>query len=207
MSTTELGAKAPEERRKRILEATVAVIRERGFAGTRVSDIAESAGTSQGLVLYHFGSLAGALTAALTSLEDEFYVEVDQQLESASGPIERLRLMGELGSGQGPAVGDWRLWLELWVRALHDDDARTARESLDRRWRASLSDVISEGVAQQLFTPSDAADSVVRLASLMDGLAIQLALDDPGMSTHRFGQLWLEAASLELGIPLDTLRG
>ena len=54
---------APEERRERILRATVEVVRTRGFAGTRVSDIAAAAGTSQGLILYHFQSLAGALGA------------------------------------------------------------------------------------------------------------------------------------------------
>jgi AcrR family transcriptional regulator len=47
------AAKAPEERRRRILAATVDVVRERGFAGARVADIAEAAGTSSGLVLYH----------------------------------------------------------------------------------------------------------------------------------------------------------
>ena len=47
----------------------------------------------------------------------------------------------------------------------------------------------------------DAERSAVRLASLMDGLAIQLALDDPGMSTEAFTSLWLEAAALELRCP------
>ena len=34
-----------------------------------------------------------------------------------------------------------------------------------------------------------------RLAALMDGLAIQLALADPAMTPARFVRLWLEAAS------------
>ena len=45
MAKGALSAKAPEERRELILRATVAVVRERGFAGTRVADIAEAAGT------------------------------------------------------------------------------------------------------------------------------------------------------------------
>ena len=206
MAKSALAAKAPEERRQRILDATVFVIRERGFTGTRVSDIAEEAGTSQGLVLYHFGSLAGALTAALTSLEDEFYASLERDLEQASGPISRLNHMAELGSGYGPAVGDWKLWLELWVRALRDDDARATRESLDGRWRAALSDVINEGVATGDFSPPNPADAALRLASLMDGLAIQLALDDPSMTPTRFRDLWLDSAALELGIDRDRLR-
>lgn len=135
MAAVALAPKAPQERRERILRATIAVVRERGFAGTRVTDIALAAGTSQGLVLYHFGSLAGALAASLTLLEDEFYEELERNLSEVVGPVPRLWHIAELGAGYGPAVGDWRLWLELWVRAIRDEDARTARESLDSRWR------------------------------------------------------------------------
>ena len=198
------SAKAPEERRRRILAATVGVIRERGFAGARVSDIAAAAGTSSGLVLYHFGSLSGAMNEALTWLEDVFYLELDRELIAAADPPARLRLIAELAAGSGPAVGDWTLWLELWVRALRDDSARTARESLDRRWRAALREVIAEGVAGGDFRPRDVEDATIRLACLMDGLAIQLALEDPGMTSDRFRELWLEAARRELAASPDA---
>ena len=200
-SSGSLSAKAPEERRERILRATVDVVRTRGFAGARVSDIAEAAGTSQGLVLYHFQSLAGALDAALTLLEDEFYDDLARDLQEQVGPIERLRHMADLGAGHGPAVGDWRLWLELWVRALHDPDARETRESLDRRWRAALREVIAEGAAAGDFDPLDIDSAVIRLASLMDGLAIQLALEDADMTPQRLADLWWDAAVLELRMP------
>ncbi len=202
MAQDALSAKAPEERRDRILRATVDVVRDRGFAGTRVSDIADAAGTSQGLILYHFRSLAGALNAALTLLEDEFYEDLDRDLREQAGPVERLRHMADLAAGMGPAVGDWRLWLELWVRALHDDDARATRESLDRRWRSALREVISEGQATGDFDPADTDASAMRLASLMDGLAIQLALGDRGMTPERLSDLWWQGAVTELRMPV-----
>jgi AcrR family transcriptional regulator len=201
-----LAAKAPEERRRRILMAAVDVLRERGYSGTRVVDIAEAAGTSSGLVLYHFKSLEGVLAQALTCLEDDFYADLQRDLRSTRGPVERLRYMGELAAGAGPAVGDWSLWLEIWVRALRDEGARTTREALDRRWRAALREVIDEGVVAGAFKPGDPEAATVRLASLMDGLAIQLALADPDMSPARMRDLWLEAASLELGAEIEAAR-
>lgn len=197
-----LAPKAPEERRRRIVVAAVEVLKERGFAGTRVSDIAEAAGTSAGLVLYHFTSLEGVLTEALTAVEDEFYAELAADLEATDGPVERLRHMAELASGSGPAVGDWRLWLEIWVRALRDGAARATREQLDRRWRGALREVLDEGAAAGVFHPVDPDATTVRLASLMDGLAIQLALGDPAMTPDRMTTLWLAAASFELGAPV-----
>jgi len=206
VAPADMMARAPEERRRRILAATIQVIRDRGFAGTRVADIAAAAQTSSGLVLYHFGSLANALTEAITYLEDTFYAMLDAELGAVSGPLDRLRWVAELGSGAGPAVGDWTLWLELWVRALRDDTARAARESLDRRWRATLREVIDEGVRNGDFRPADPAETTLRLASLMDGLAIQLALADPGMTVARFRRLWLDAAALELDVDPARLR-
>jgi cytosine/adenosine deaminase-related metal-dependent hydrolase len=110
--------------------------------------------------------------------------------------------MAERGAGAGPAVGDWGLWLEIWVRALRDEGARQTREALDRRWRAALREVIDEGVTAGAFHPADAGAATLRLASLMDGLAIQLALADPDMTPARMAALWLESASLELGADL-----
>jgi len=194
----EIAAKDPEARRRRILDATVKVLRARGFAGTRVADIAAEAGTSPGLVLYHYKSLEGALAAALTAVEDSFYSELERDLAASQGPVERIRHMGELGAGSGPAVGDWALWLELWVRALRHEGARTTREALDRRWRAVLRATIRSGVASGEFAAESIEDTTIRLASLMDGLAIQLALDDPDMTPDRMCDLWLASASLEL---------
>ena len=202
MSEAELSAKAPEIRRERILRAAVEVIRERGFSGARVADIAEAAGTSQGLVLYHFGSLAQVLAQALTLLEDEYYDELD--LETPLGtPLERLRLIALSLPGRGPTVGEWRLWLEIWVHALRDDDARATRETLDRRWRASLRALVTQGVESGDFHPIDIDASVARLTALMDGLAIQLALDDPSMSPELFTELWWRAACSELRVERD----
>ncbi len=205
MTATQLAAKAPEERRERILRATVSVIRERGFAGTRVSDIAREAGTSQGLILYHFGSLEGALAAAVTLSEAEFLRDVAAELQAAAGPLEKLRVIAELVPGEGPAVSDWQLWLELWARAIRDDAARNVRASLDAQWREWLRSILAEGVARGDFVCSDIESSALRLASLADGLAIPLALGDSSVTSGRFRDLWLGAAALEIGLPVTRL--
>jgi AcrR family transcriptional regulator len=204
-SRTSLAAKAPEERRRRILAAAVEVLKEKGFAGARIADIAAMAGTSPALVVYHFKTLDGALAEALGSVEDDFYTDLAQALPPKASAVERLRVIGELGCDTGPAVGNWALWMEVWVRALRDGQARALRRALDARWRQTLRECIDAGVAEGAFRCADAQATAVRLAALMDGLAVQVALRDPDVPEDRMTDLWLESAAAELDIPLRLL--
>ena len=202
---TSLAAKAPAERRRRILAAAVEVLKEKGFSGARIADIAAVAGTSPALVVYHFKTLDGALAEALGSIEDDFYDDLAHTLPPKATALERLRIIGELGCDTGPAVGNWALWMEVWVRALRDGQARALRRALDARWRQTLREVIDTGITEGAFTYADPQASVVRLAALMDGLAVQVALRDPDVPDERMSGLWLEAAAAEIGVPLTTL--
>lgn len=192
-----LAAKAPEERRRRILVAAVDVLRDRGFAGTRVSDIAAAAGTSPALVLYHFSSLADVLVEALTMTDDAYYDDL-AAADQPPDPRDRLALMGALSASGGPAFGDWQLYLEVWVRARHDPRIDAVRERLDAKFRAALATVLEDGMRQGVFHCDDSADAARRLSALMDGLAVQVVLNDSGMDPERMVELWLVGAAREL---------
>ncbi|MFZ0322971.1 MAG: TetR family transcriptional regulator C-terminal domain-containing protein [Actinomycetes bacterium] len=197
-----LAAKAPEERRRRILSAAVEVLRDRGFAGTRVADIAAAAGTSPALVLYHFSSLNDVLLAALTSSDEEFYADLGS---TPSDPRDRLARMGALAADGGPAFGDWQLYLEVWVRARHDERIDAVRLELDARWRQEIAETVEAGVEAGVFDSPSPVDTAVRLSSMMDGLAVQVVLGDPGMTPERMVHLWLVGAARELRADPDDL--
>jgi AcrR family transcriptional regulator len=198
-----LGAKDPEERRRRILAAAVEVLIERGFAGTRVADIATVAGTSPALIVYHFGSLDGVLAEAVRSVEDDFFDDYARLVPPGADAVERLRLTGVIGADVGPAVGNWVLWMEIWVRALRDEGTRAIRQSMDARWRGHICEVLEAGVAEGVFTCADPEASAVRLVAVLDGLAVQVSLGDPAVPEDRMTDLWLDAAAVEVGLPRD----
>lgn len=201
-----LGARAPEARRRLILDAAREVLRERGFAGARVTDIARRAGTSSGLVVYHFGTLSALLAEAVTRVEEDFYDVLDRRLGDTACPVSKLLYCAEFSAEDGRALGDWALWLEIWVQALRDGTARTTREQLDRRLRDTLAAIIAEGCAEGTFRCPDPQATAARLAALVDGLAVQLALRDPAMDSARMKQLWLTAAALELGVQVELFE-
>ena len=168
-------------RRPAILTAAAEVISERGVQHTRISDVAERAGTSAPGVLYWFPSKDALLAEALTFSDDRFYDALTEELEGLDSASERLVRLVE----QWPSDGDGEtvLWMELWVRALRDPQLARTRERLDRRWRETLADVIREGQASGEFGGDDADDLALLLGAVLDGYAIQLALGDPAVTT------------------------
>ncbi len=168
-------------RKPAILTAAAEVISERGVQHTRISDVAERAGTSAPGVLYWFPSKDALLAEALTFSDDRFYDSLTEELEDLGSASERLARLVELWPADGD--GETVLWMELWVRALRDPKLAETRQRLDGRWRVALADVIREGQASGEFGGDDADDLALLLGALMDGYAIQLALGDPAVTT------------------------
>ena len=203
--------KLSEARRAQILKSAVRVIGERGLSDTRISDIAKLAGTSSALVLYYFGSKDQLLTEALMYAEDRFYEEAAAALAPIESAKDRMVKLVDL-SCLTEASGDdgWfyeMLWIELWARAPRDETVARNRESMDRRWRETIAGVVREGQASGEFGPVDADDFALRFAALTDGLAIQVALDDPSCDAKRMREVCLRTASVELGFDASSVSG
>jgi AcrR family transcriptional regulator len=64
------GTAAGRETRRRILDAVLVTLRTEGVAGTSARTVARAGGFNQALVFYHYGSVAGALLAALDDLTE-----------------------------------------------------------------------------------------------------------------------------------------
>jgi AcrR family transcriptional regulator len=190
-------------RKPQILEAAAEVIAERGLASTRIADVAERAGTSPPAVLYWFDSKDGLLTEALIGDEDRFYGAMTERLESLEHPRDRLRVLIESYA----AESDCTLWMELWGRALRDPGAAAARQRLDDRWRDQIAGVIRAGQHVGEFTDVDADDVAMVLASMLDGLAVQVTLTDPAISAARMRDLAVRGAEVLLGCELPPVDG
>jgi AcrR family transcriptional regulator len=188
-------------RRPEILAAAAEVIRERGVENARVADVAERAGTSAPSVLYWFATKGELLAEALTSAEERFYEELAVELAGLDSARDRLVRVIESATGTGDL--DAALWIELWSMALRDDDMAATREELDRRWRQAIATIVREGQDSGEFRDTDSDDMALVLASLLDGMAVQIALGDRECAPSRVRALSLSLAGRELGVDLD----
>ena len=80
-------------RKAQILSAAAEVLSERGYANTRVVDIATTAGTSPAAILYWFDGKDGLLAEALRLREQEFHDRYTVKAEHKQSASQRLRVL------------------------------------------------------------------------------------------------------------------
>jgi AcrR family transcriptional regulator len=206
-----MASRLTRQRRMEILEAAADVIAERGLCETRIADVAKRAGTSAALILYYFESKDRLLTEALTLAEDRFYLQTFHELTGLDRAQDRLLHLIDRSipsrAAPGDTLSDWQLWFELWSRALRDPLVAKKREALDRRWRATIAQVVRDGQDSGEFDRVDPDGFALVLASLIDGLAIQAILRDREATPERVREACVELAARKLGFERTKPRG
>jgi AcrR family transcriptional regulator len=197
-----------KDRHQEILEASAQVITERGLAETRISDIAERCGVSPGLILYYFESKDRLLVETLTYASDKYYLAQSRDLRRMDSARDQLARLIDLSvPGLLPdfeRLEEWALWIEIWVRALRDPGMAKEREVLDKRWRQSIADIVTHGRTTGEFPPGEDPDELgMQLGALIDGLAIQVLMNDTQVSPARMQQVCLDVASRLIGFALE----
>lgn len=209
-----MGSTGPrnKDRHQEILDAAARVITERGLAETRISDIAEQAGVSPGLILYYFESKDRLLSEALTYANDQFYLRMSREIRRIPSAKDQLRRLIDLSvPGYLQEFGrldEWALWIEVWVRALRDPQMAKDREALDQRWRSQIADIVRGGQGAGEFASTEQTEELaLRLAALIDGLAIQVIMNDSQVSPEHMHRTCLEVAARELGFEFEPVSG
>jgi AcrR family transcriptional regulator len=195
-----------EQRKREILEAAGSVIASRGLGDTRIADIAQQLGTSPALILYYFESKERLLLEALIARDRQFFAALTERLAGCANAAERLRCLIEASSprdgGDDRSQDEWMLWPAMWERARHDAELGAERARLDALWRGTIIDIVDRGIASGEFEAIDAEAFAIQLSAMLDGLALQVILDDPKVDAKAMRHLALAFASQTLGTEL-----
>src|SRR5262249_13892958 len=178
------GAGIADQRRDQMLRAALDVITERGFADTRIADIAERIGISPALVIYYFKTKDQLLTEAIRHYEDTWYAEGKRRMDklgTAAERIEEFVAMNLLPDPDPDQESPWKLWLDLWAQAARNADVADVRREFDEREREVVASLVVAGQEAGEFAAIDPGPFSVFLCALVDGLAIQIALEDPAV--------------------------
>jgi len=197
-------ATVADVRRDQMLAAAATLIAERGFGDTRIADVAARVGASPALVIYYFGTRERLLIEALRWSEASFYSATEEMLLSTTRTRERLEILVEwtlVADKQPGLAGDWGLWFDLWAQAFRHPEVKKDRADLDAQWRNLIVRVVRDGIEAGEIGKVDAESFAIMWASLLDGLVVQVALDDPVVDVTRARTIALGIAHQELGLP------
>ncbi len=196
------GPGIADQRRGQMLRAALDVITERGFADTRIADIAERIGISPALVIYYFKTKDQLLTEAIRHYEDTWYTEGKRRMDKLASAAERLEefvAMNLLPDPDPDPESAWKLWLDLWAQAARNADVADVRREFDEREREVVASLVVAGQEAGEFADIDPRPFSVFLCALVDGLAIQIALEDPAVDPISAYELCMRYVADRLG--------
>lgn len=153
-----------EDTRQQLLDATLRVLLARGYAGTRVSEIAKEAGVTSGAIYNHFSSKAELLSAAINEQAPD---AIAQLLASGDGTavVDAFRAAAALLPEHAQTVGS--LVAELVALSTRDQEvAALVRPQFEARETATA-DAIRLGQEGGAVDPTLDAEVLARLTTVV----------------------------------------
>ena len=174
------------DRRRDLIDATLSIIAERGFAETTVARICAAAGVSRGLISHYFAGKDALLLESYRRLADELETETAKAMQRRGGdPVSRLRALVEVSFR--PPVFEFdkmSAWLAFWSAARSAPAMNALNRELYRGYRASVTRLMAEA-ARARGGALDAHRAATALTALIDGLWLELALDPEAFATDQ----------------------
>jgi AcrR family transcriptional regulator len=173
---------------RRLLEAAVECLGERGWAGTTTTLVADRAGVSRGAQLHHYRTKSALLIAAVEHLAERRSAEL--RTEAAALPADGDRVAGTIGLLASLFTGPlFSAALELWVAARTDPTLRTALVPVEARFGREVHRLTVELLGADESRPG-VREAVQTTLDLMRGLGVASLLTDDSARRTRLLADW-----------------
>lgn len=160
---------------RRLMDATLASLSERGYRGTTTLEVQKRAGVSRGALLHHYKSRSDLILAAVDHLARERMVEV-LKLASAHPPDEhRMTWAVKVlwATFDGPL---FTASLELWLAARTDDELLAALIPQERIMGRAIRDIAADLFGAELDASPGFTETLEIVLDAMRGAAARSVL-------------------------------
>lgn len=172
---------APDERRARLIEASITCLAKGGIQGFTVDNICRESGTSRGLITHHFGSK----NALLAEVYATIYGKVLENLDRISEAPDSLDDLIEMIFGDSFLNRDYlNVWLALWGEIVVNPALQAEHRKNYALYRDRIARAISAFARSKGLTV-DSHDAATILISLVDGLWLEQCIDQSVLSLGR----------------------
>ena len=180
--------------RGRLLEATVEVLQERGFANTTTTLVSERAGVSRGAQLHHFPTKNELVVAAVAHVMEGRAEDLRAAVAELHGTSTRkvIRMLGDYFASPG-----FKAALELWVAARTDRELLAAVAPLERHLGRETHRLTVELLGADESRPG-VRELIQATLDLCRGLGLADTLSDDARRRARILDEWAKVLDREL---------
>ena len=172
---------APDARRARLIEASIACLAKGGIQGFTVDNICHEAGTSRGLITHHFGSKNALLAAVYASI----YGRALEKLTRSDTAPQSIDELVDMIFGDSFLSREYlNVWLALWGEIAVNPALQVEHRKNYALYREHIARAIS-AFARSRGATVDSYDVATILISLVDGLWLEQCIDQSLLSLDR----------------------
>ncbi len=165
----------PDTARK-LLIAAKEIVAEEGFEALTLNTVSERAGENKAMISYYFDNKAGLIAAVLDSVIHDEYLASQQRMKDVA-PGRRIEQLVEEMRRMDSAIADFQVFFELLPHVLRDDMLRR-RIAVLYQWYWSLKlEWLGVRDGARALADADLLGLAQLLSAIIDGLAIQVAID------------------------------
>jgi AcrR family transcriptional regulator len=161
---TAIRTRRPEDRAREIARAALDLFVTKGFAATKLEDVARAAGVSKGLPYLYFKNKEELFKAVIVEAISEPIVRANEFIDSFEGPTEELlrHLTARFRAfAESPLGGVIKLILA--EAGNFPDVARFYCSNFDRRGRDLFAKMLRRGISRGEFQPLTDVDMTARV--------------------------------------------
>lgn len=182
--------------RARLMEATVDLLVERGFAGTSTTLVSERAGVSRGAQLHHFPTKNDLVVAAVEHLTERRGEELARAVAALPAGGRRTRAVVTM-LGDHFASPVFAAALELWVAARTDEALLAAVAPLEQRVGREAHRMTAAALGADESRPG-VRELVQATLDLVRGLGLASTISDDSARRRRILREWADVLDREL---------
>ena len=189
-----------EYRRRLLVEGTIKSMAERGVAGTTVRSICEDAGSSRGLIAHYYANKEELVAEAFRHLFTTVSRHVREAQDRVGGTaLDRLKALPKLIFSP-PVFTEFNrhAFLAFWHEIRFNPAVRQVNKELyldyTKRTEANFA-----RAAEECHVSIDYRSAAIGLLALIDGLWLELSIDDKAVSRGKAIELCLRYIDNQLG--------
>lgn len=165
-------------RRQQLIEATITVIGRKGYAGTRMADVAAQAKVSYGVVGFYFKTKDDLLLATLQWLAEEYTAVWRAAVDKAGpNPANQLRAIIEADfSSKIASQKKIAVWYAFWAEARTRPSYRKLCAELYNDYHWQVRTIVQELIDRGGYDHLDSQQVTLALNAMTDGMWLDLQI-------------------------------